>query len=224
VIVALVGQKGGSGKSTLAILLAAELMARGRRVLLVDADPQKTAVTWGDVAIEGGHKTPTIVALTGTLHQPQQLPQLAASYDHTFIDTPPRAGEIQRSALAVADLAVLPCGPTPAEAWAIAASVDTVRQAQEFRPELKARIVVNKRRSGTAAARGVRQALEATGIEVLAAELGLRQAFADALGAGLGVGAYAPRDLAAAELAALADELFSTAKRTPKRNRHAEAR
>ena len=40
------GQKGGTGKTTLAVATAAELMARGRKVLLVDSDPQGTTRTW----------------------------------------------------------------------------------------------------------------------------------------------------------------------------------
>jgi chromosome partitioning protein len=43
--IALVNQKGGVGKSTSAVYLAAGL-ARYGRTLLVDSDPQQTALTW----------------------------------------------------------------------------------------------------------------------------------------------------------------------------------
>src|SRR6185369_1345643 len=104
-ILAFVGQKGGGGKSTTAILVAAELARsrRPRKVLLVDADPQQTAMTWHDVGAEGGHDhMPTVLAMTGTLHQPNQVPRLAVGYDDVIIDTPPRLGEVQRSAMMVA--------------------------------------------------------------------------------------------------------------------------
>jgi Mrp family chromosome partitioning ATPase len=49
-ILAFAGQKGGAGKTTTAIATACEWQARGRRVLLVDTDPQGSTRTWADVA------------------------------------------------------------------------------------------------------------------------------------------------------------------------------
>ncbi len=207
-IVAFVGQKGGSGKSTLAICVASELAARGRNVLLVDADQQRTAITWHDVASEQGHEVPTVVAMTGTLHKPNQIPKLAAGYQDVIIDTPPRLGEVQRSAMMVADIAVLPCGPSAPDAWALAESIRTIQDAIDYRASLKAAIIINKKRSGTAAARGAREALSGAGLPILKAEMGLRQAFQEALAAGLGVGGYAPKDAATDEVRALVSELL----------------
>lgn len=207
-IVAFVGQKGGSGKSTLAICVAAELAARKRKVLLVDADPQRTAVTWHDVASEHGHAVPTVVGMTGTLHKPNQIPKLAEGYQDVIIDTPPRLGDVQRSAMVTADMAVLPCGPSAPDAWALAESIRTIQEAVDYRPSLKAAIVINKKRTGTAAAKGAREALSSAGLPVLKAEIGLRQAFQEALAAGMGVGSYAPKDLATEEIRALVVELL----------------
>ena len=214
-IVALTGQKGGVGKSTLAICIAAELMLRRHKVLLVDADPQGTIRTWGEVAAEAGQTTPSIVSMGSTMHRPEQLPTVRQGYDDVVIDCPPRHGDIQRSALMVADMAILPCGPSSADAWALAASIDLINEARALRPELEVRIAITRKQGRTALGRSAREELAKSGIELLKTEVGYRVAFAESLGAGLGVTAYAPRDAASEETRALVGELLAWAKLHP---------
>jgi chromosome partitioning protein len=147
--------------------------------------------------------------MDATLAQPGQLPKLAPSFTHTVLDTPPRYGAVQRAALMVADVALLPCGPGALDAWALAESVELVKEAQALRSELVAAVLLTRVQAGTALGRGARDVLAEAGLPVLRAELGLRVAYAEALAAGLGVGAYAPGSPAALEVAALVAELLA---------------
>ncbi len=206
-IVAFAGQKGGVGKSTTAVCLAVAALERGSRVLLVDADPQGTVRTWGEVAAERKRPAPTVVAMGASMHKQGQLMALAAGYDMTFIDCPPRHGEVQRSALMVADVVVLPCGASAADAWALATSLEVVREARAMRDELLACVLITRKQGRTAIGKAARKVLESTGLPVLTTELGSRIAYQEELAGGQGITSYAARDAGTREIYDLLDEL-----------------
>jgi chromosome partitioning protein len=205
VIGAVAGQKGGAGKTTVAVNLAGEGIARGLRVLLVDADPQGSARTWVAVGAEGGYQVPVIAGGDATMHT--SLPARAKGFDLVVVDTPPRAGEVQRSAIVVANVTIIPCGPSGVDAWALATTGDVLTQARAVKPKLRAAVIITKQRPRTLVGRSAREVCEAAGFQVLRTELTDRVAYIEAMNAGRGVGAYAPRDPAAEEVRAMFDEL-----------------
>jgi chromosome partitioning protein len=202
-LIACVSVKGGAGKSTLATNLCAEYLRQGRRVLLVDADPQGTARIWAEVATENGHLSPTVVAMGRDMHRPGQLDRLAANYQVTVIDCPGRDGAVVRSALMIADVALVPCGASPADAWALQQSLDVIGEAQALRPALRASVVITRRRA-TSIGRGARGDLSAAGVPLLDAELAERVAYQYAMGEGRGVTTMHGHGEAAREIRALA--------------------
>lgn len=207
-IVTVMGQKGGIGKSTTAICLGMAALERGLSTLLVDADPQGTLRTWSEVAAENQRRAPTVVEMDASMHRSGQLAELASAYDWTFIDCPPRHGDVQRSALMVADLALLPCGPSASDVWALSTSLELVEAARALRPELDARILISRKQPRTALGKDARAVLERSGLGVLRSELSYRVAYQEALAAGTGVtGKGRRRDPAACEVQALFEEV-----------------
>lgn len=123
-IVALLNQKGGVGKTTLATHIAGELALRGQNVILLDADPQGSALDWTQRRSQQG--LPRLFSAVGlareTLHQ--EAPELARRADHVIIDGPPRIAALARSALLAADRVLIPVQPSPYDLWASAEMVN----------------------------------------------------------------------------------------------------
>ena len=83
-IIAIVKTKGGTGKTTTAVYMAHGLAHTGK-TLLVDADPQGSAMSWSKLV--GNNFAPSTVPLAVTdLHH--RIPPLAESFAHVIIDTP----------------------------------------------------------------------------------------------------------------------------------------
>lgn len=206
-IVAFLNQKGGVGKTTLALHLAGAWSARGRRVLVVDADPQASALDWADQRLREG--LPRLFGVLGlareTLHK--ELPDLARETDHLIIDGPPRVAGIARSALLAADLVLIPALPSPFDGWASSEMLRLLDEARIFRPELRARMLLNRCAARTVIARETAEALADQDPPMLASRVGQRVAFADAARTGRLASESDTGQMATRDIEALADEL-----------------
>ena len=207
-IFAFLNQKGGVGKTTLATHIAGELAMRGLHVILLDADPQGSSLDWTQRRSQQG--LPRLFSAVGlareTLHQ--EAPELARRADHIIIDGPPRIAALARSALLAAERVLIPVQPSPYDVWASAEMVALIREAQVFRPALRAAFVINRRVSTTIIGREARQSLAEQPLPALRSEIHPRIVFADSVAAGRLARETAPDSAAAREIAALTDELL----------------
>lgn len=100
-VIGVTGAKGGVGKSCTAVHLASFLAYRGGRVVLVDSDPNRTALNWshrGQLPCEVVDERQAFKAVTGA--------------DYAVVDTPARPDTDDLKELAKgSDLLILPTVP-----------------------------------------------------------------------------------------------------------------
>ena len=206
-IIALLNQKGGVGKTTLALHLPGYWARQAKRVILVDADPQGSALDWSDQRAKEG--LPRLFGVIGlardTLHQ--EAPELARDARHLIIDGPPRIAGLMRSALLAAEIVLIPAQPSPFDGWASGEMLKLISEARIFRPQLIARFVLNRCGARTLIARDTAELLADHDPPALAATVGQRVSFADAARSGQLISELDLGGLAAREIAALASEI-----------------
>lgn len=200
-VITVAQQKGGAGKTTLAANLAVAFARRGLRVAVLDTDPQGSLGRWFLIrrGLPGGAGMEFSTASAwGVSYECEKLRKLV---DLVIIDTPPKVDADLRPALREANLVLVPVAGSMVDLWAVDGLMDLV--SREGR---RALIVMNRVRAGSRLTAEVAAAAEAQG-GVAAARLASRQAYAEALGQGLGAGEL--RGPATAEVAALADEVLA---------------
>ena len=193
-VVAVASQKGGCGKTTLTVHLGVHAMLQGKRVLIVDTDPQQSASKWYDRR-EG--EEPMLV--TASLGQLKDIVEAAKEegIEYVLVDTPPHAGVQIDQATRLADFVVIPTRPTPFDLDAVPATVEIV-QAHK-RPAGFVLTSTPPRSPITEEARAVLMD-DYPDIPVCPANIGHRADFYNALIDGRAVNEYMPRGKATAEV------------------------
>ena len=184
------GIKGGSGKTTIATNLAVLRASETYKVLLVDADEQRSATDWADQRHSQKNDVAehlTTIQLSGKSIY-SQLEKLKPDYDNIFVDVGGRDTTSQRSALTIADIFLVPFKPRSLDIWTIGAVKQLIEEIKSVNRDLRCYAILNQADpKGTDNEDALQILSECPNITCLPCQIGQRKAFSNAAADGLGV-------------------------------------
>lgn len=178
-VVAFVNQKGGCAKSTTSVHFAYWLFHQQRKVMLIDADAQRSSSIWLET-LEDPIPFQVIQTADELL---ARIPEYADRYDYIVVDGPAGLSDATRSIVLTADLAVIPCQPTGVDLRSASDAIELIRQAQAVRNELpQAAVFVSRAVKGTRLKDEAMAVLNNIGVPILNTVIHQRQTVADTFG------------------------------------------
>ena len=189
-VIALLNEKGGSGKSTVALNLACALHRQGRRVVLIDADPQGTARDWRE-ASPAGIDLPPVVVLDRPELLLSSIKTIAA--DLVIIDTPAKAERMSANVVRIAHVAIIPVQPSNADLWASAAAVKLIQSKRDIGGDIEAAFLATRVSGSTNLSKEILKGdWNEYGLDMLNQAVSNRVSYAQSLSDGVSV--YETRD------------------------------
>jgi chromosome partitioning protein len=206
-LIGILNQKGGVGKTTTAVHLAYWLFSKHKKVLVIDADSQKSSSQWLDrVGLDF-----EVINEPETVYE--RAIELSQHFDEIVIDAPGVLGDTTKSILLAVDLALIPVQPTQLDIDSTEDTLRIVRNAQHVRRgEPRAAIFLNRAEKRSVLYREAQEVLrDVKGVGLLDSTIFRRSVIADAPGQGLTVFSISgdSAKTAAQEYDSLFNEAFS---------------
>ena len=209
-VIAFANPKGGAGKTTSALLLASELAARGARVAIIDADPQKWISHWGrlpgkpeSIRIIEGATEDTII---------DQIGEAAAQAQFVVVDLEGTASHLVANAASEADLVIIPMQGSFMDAAGARKVIKHIQiESRKNRRAIPYAILLTRTSAAvtTRALKNVREQLEEAKIEVFETSIVERAAYRDIFDYGGLLSALDPRQVSNIDTALLNARQFA---------------
>ena len=187
-IIVVGGIKGGTGKTTIATNLAVLRSASGKKVLLVDADEQKSTSVWANQRDVLDIVTKWSTIQLGGKALRSQLERMKADYDDIIVDVGGRETTSLRAAISIADICLIPFKPRSLDIWTLTDVKALIAEMRQANPKLKAFAMINQADANGSDNEGTISIIqECEEIKCIKTTIGTRKAFANAASDGLGV-------------------------------------
>ena len=197
-VVSVLARKGGTGKSTAVRCLAIEALKAGRRVVVIDADPQPTCHRWSQRRAASGISVPLVVVPGAGGLTAQVEGFRAQGVDLILVDTPPTATPAVNAALDASTAAIIVTRPNPEDLESVQESLRVANAQRRRCGVILWQAPPDKRIKAVTLAR---EALEAMGAAVCPTAVSASIAYPYAYAEGLTPQERDPEGRARAELA-----------------------
>lgn len=179
-VISFANPKGGAGKTTSALLLAGELAAKGARVAIIDADPERWISQWAK--LPGKPANLDIFADVTEDSIVDHIEAAAAKAQFVIVDLEGTASLMVANAVGMSDLVLIPTQGASMDAKGAAKTIKLIRNQERMaRRSIPHSILLTRTSAAIAsrALRNVRDQLDRAGIDVLSTSIVERAAFRD---------------------------------------------
>lgn len=200
-IITIAQQKGGAGKSTVAAHLAVAFYQMGKRVSLIDIDPQGSLTMWHELREKQFGKNYTGIHFVSSSgwRVANAIGQCKSISDIIIIDSPPHTETEAKSSIREANLVIIPMQPSPTDLWATKATLDFAKTEKK-----EVRVLLNRYNPASKISKAVTGKIT----DLLRHHFGNRVLFASCLLQGKCVTESDPHSQAAEEVRAVTDEVW----------------
>tara|TARA_B100001105_G_scaffold238045_1_gene214937 strand:+ start:1628 stop:2314 length:687 start_codon:yes stop_codon:yes gene_type:complete len=200
--IAFANPKGGAGKTTAALLLASELAAKGAKVTIIDADPERWISQWGE--LKGKPDNIKIIKNATEDTIVDQIDDASRDSQFVIVDLEGTASLMVANTIGIADLVIIPTQGSAMDAKGGAKTIRLIRNQERMARRRIAHSVLLTRTSAAVTSRSLRnvqEQLAKSGVDVFITPIVERAAFRDIFDFGGTLASLDPRNVSNLEKA-----------------------
>jgi chromosome partitioning protein len=184
--IAVTNLKGGVGKTTISQNIAVCFAQMGFKTCIVDTDTNQNSLAWLGARDESLPHI-TVVGCTDAKALSKTVESMNRDYEVVVVDGTPSLSEMTTRIILSCDILIIPILPSAHDFRAMQGFFERYEQAKEFKPDIPAYFLINQYSSSVNVYKGMRDAIQGFGVEILNATVNKRAAYVETALEGKGV-------------------------------------